>query len=155
MNRAKAIGTAAETAVVRAARSRGFPWADRYALHGRADIGDITLCPGVIVEVKGGQWAKNASDSLIDDWLTETERERINARADVGFLVVQRAAVGPANAQRWSAWWRLHWLMDLMPNQGIPSELYDQPVRMSLEGSLAVIRRAGYGEPLEAVTQAL
>lgn len=149
MNRAKAIGTAAETAVVRAARARGFPWADRYALHGRNDTGDVFLCPGVIVEVKGGDWAKKASDTLIDAWLTETERERINAGAAVGFLVVQRAAVGPANAQRWSSWWRLHWLMDLMPNQGIPSELYDQPVRLSLEGSLTVIRHAGYGTPLE------
>jgi hypothetical protein len=149
MSRSKQIGTAAETAVVRAARSRGFPWADRYALHGRHDQGDVFLCPGVIVEVKGGDWARKASDSLIDDWLTETERERINAQASVGFLVVQRAAVGPANAQRWSAWWRLHWLMGLMPNQGIPPELYDQPVRLSLEGSLAIIRHAGYGSPLE------
>jgi hypothetical protein len=155
MNRAKAIGTAAETAVVRAARARGFPWADRYALHGRADIGDVFLCPGVIVEVKGGEWAKKASDSLIDDWLNETERERINAGAAVGFLVVQRAAVGLANAQRWSSWWRLHHLMDLMPSQGIPAELYDQPVRISLGGALDILRRAGYGEPLEAISQAL
>lgn len=149
MNRAKAIGTAAETAVVKAARARGFPWADRYALHGRADIGDIALCPGVIVEVKGGDWARKASDSLIDDWLTETERERINARAAVGFLVVQRAAVGYANAHRWSAWWRMGHLMELIPHQGIPVELWTLPIRLTLETSLLMVRSAGYGEPLE------
>jgi hypothetical protein len=149
MNRAKAIGTAAETAVVRAAKERGFPWADRYALHGRADIGDVFLCPGVIVEVKGGDWARKASDSLIDDWLTETETERINAAAPVGFLVVQRAAVGLSNAHRWSAWWRLRNLMELVPHMGIPDEIQELPVRLTLETSLLIIRSAGYGTPLE------
>jgi hypothetical protein len=149
MNRSKAIGTAAETAVVRAARARGFPWADRYALHGRNDIGDVFLCPGVIVEIKGGDWARKASDALIEDWLAETERERINAQAPVGFLVVQRAAVGAANAQRWSAWWLLRNLMELVPHMGIPPALHELPVRLSLETSLLMLRSAGYGTPLD------
>lgn len=155
MNRAKAIGTAAETAVVRAARPRGFPWADRYALHGGKDIGDVFLCPGVIVEVKGGEWARRASDTLIDDWLTETERERVNAGAPVGFLVVQRAAVGAINAHRWSAWWRMGHLMALIPHQGIPPELWALPVRLTLETSLLILRSAGYGTPLEAAPQVM
>lgn len=155
MSRARAIGTAAETAVVRAARSRGFPWADRYALHGRADVGDVFLTPGVIVEIKGGDWARRASDSLIDDWLTETERERLNAQAAVGFLVVQRAAVGLANAHRWSAWWRMRNLMELVPHAGIPPDLQELPVRLTLETSLLMLRSAGYGTPLETRWQAL
>ena len=151
MNRSKAIGTAAETAVVRASRARGFPWADRVALHGRSDVGDIYLCPGVIVEVKGGDWARKASDTLIDDWLSETERERINAGAAVGFLVVQRAAVGYANAHRWSAWWRMRNLMELVPHAGIPPQLQETPVRLTLETSLLLIRSGGYGTPLDPV----
>jgi hypothetical protein len=54
-NRSKNIGTAAETAVVKAARAYGFPGAERRALHGSTDLGDILLCPGVIVEVKAGK----------------------------------------------------------------------------------------------------
>ncbi len=50
--RSKEIGTAAETVVVRAARARGFPLADRLTLTGRYYRDDIGLCSGVIVEVK-------------------------------------------------------------------------------------------------------
>jgi hypothetical protein len=62
VNRPRAIGTYAETAVVRTARTNGFEYADRYALHGALDVGDIGLCPGVIIEVKGGDMAKHATD---------------------------------------------------------------------------------------------
>ena len=51
MNKPKRIGTAAETAVTRYARTAGFPLAERRALAGGADLGDILLAPGVIVGV--------------------------------------------------------------------------------------------------------
>src|SRR5690606_5416001 len=88
-NRPKQIGTKAETAVTRAAQTRGFPHAERRALRGRNDVGDVLLCPGVVVEVKGGDMARRASDALVAKWLLETERERINAGAEHAFLVVQ------------------------------------------------------------------
>ena len=44
-NRPKAIGTAAETAVVRYLAAHGFPAAERRALHGATDLGDITGTP--------------------------------------------------------------------------------------------------------------
>lgn len=46
-NRPKAIGTAAETAVVRYLAAHGFPAAERRALHGATDLGDITGTPGL------------------------------------------------------------------------------------------------------------
>lgn len=155
VNRPKAIGTAAETAVVRAARRLGFPGADRLTLTGSQDRGDIGLCPGVIVEVKGGDAARRASDGAIERWLAETERERANAGATVAFLVVQRAGVGAPNAHRWHAFWRHGWICDL---RGYPTELRDMVtdssvVRMSLESALAQVRAVGYGSPLvEAVS---
>lgn len=111
--RPKDIGTAAETAVVRAARCLGFPGADRLTLTGNKDRGDIGLCPGVILEVKGGEQARGASEVDIDRWLNETNTERRHAHADIALLVVQRRGVGAPNAHRWWAYWRLGWLEQL------------------------------------------
>lgn len=146
VNRPKQIGTAAETAVVRAARRLGFPGADRLTLTGSKDRGDIGLCPGVIIEVKGGAAAKDASDSLIDAWLEETNREAFNAGADVAFLVVQRRGVGAPNAHRWWAYWRLNWLENLRGTDPVftPDRT---PIRMRLVDALRILRVAGYGNP--------
>jgi len=146
-NRPKNIGTAAETAVVRAARAHGFGLADRLTLTGALDRGDIGLCPGVIVEVKGGQAAKTASDGQIEKWLAETERERINAGADVAILVTARAGIGSPNAHRWWAHWRLSNLVWLQERHVyIPTALTDAPVRLTLAHSLTLLRHAGYGD---------
>ena len=102
--RSKDIGTAGETAVVRASILGGFEKAERLALRGAKDCGDVRLCEGVIVEVKAGHAAENASDAQIDVWLLDTERERRNAGAQVGVLVTKRKGVGAANADRWWAW---------------------------------------------------
>jgi hypothetical protein len=148
-NRPRAIGTYAETAVTRTARSHGFPNADRYALHGARDVGDIGLCPGVILEVKGGHHAQHATDLDVQNWLDETARERDNAHAAVAFLVVQREHVGAPNAARWWAWWRLGWISDLSYIQAF-GYAREVPVRMTLGDALAMLRAAGYGDPIEA-----
>lgn len=150
-NRPKQIGTAAETAVVRAARTRGFPMADRLTLTGAHDRGDIGLCPGVVVEVKGGEAAKTASDGQIDAWLDETETERHHAGAAHAFLVVQRRGVGAPNAHRWWAWWRLGWIPG--PELGNPATDHT-PVRMTLDHALQLLRAAGYGDPLDTTRSA-
>ncbi len=149
MGRPKDIGTKAETAVVRAARTRGFPGADRLTLTGRHDRGDIALCPDVVVEVKGGNQARDASDLDIHHWLIDTETERHNARADIGFLVVQRRGVGPTNAHRWWAWW---YLGDLETLRGLPNPRTTGdgvPVRIQLDDALYLLHHAGYGTPIE------
>jgi hypothetical protein len=146
VNRPKAIGTAAETAVVRAARRHGFPGADRLTLTGRHDRGDVGLCPGVILEVKGGETARNASDALVESWLDESSREAFHASADVAFLVVQRRGVGAPNAHRWWAWWRLGWLEHLRAPE--TRDVEPTPVRMQLGHALRLLRAAGYGDPL-------
>lgn len=151
VNRPKAIGTAAETAVTRAARRLGFPNADRLPLSGALDRGDVGLCPGVILEVKGGGVAKNATDGAITRWLAETYIERSNADADIGLLVTQRAGVGAPNAHRWWAWWRLGDLTDLTGGDAeAVASATQAPVRMTLDDALTIIRNAGYGNPIEA-----
>lgn len=147
VNRPRNIGTAAESAVVRIARANGFPWADRTALHGRLDVGDVILGPGVMVEVKGGDAARTATDRDIERWLDETARERDNGNRIVGFLVVQRPHVGVGNAARWWAYWRLGWIADLDDRQWLFAR--QMPVRCLLGEALTMLRAAGYGDPLD------
>lgn len=153
MNRPKQIGTAAETAVVRYLQGSGFPHAERRALRGILDAGDITGTPGVCWEVKGGEAAKNASDGQIADWLVETATETANAGSDAGVLVLQRRGVGPRNASRWwtilNGWDLVGLGMDL-GNTRSPA-LLDFPVRLLLADTVTLLRAAGYGEPLPAV----
>jgi len=149
-NRPKQIGTAAEPAVVRAARRLGFPHAERVVLHGNLDQGDVRLTPGltagVIVEVKGGNAARDASDLQILTWLDETETERGNARADVAFLVTQRRGVGPARAEHWWAHMHVGQLLNLRTLKEPHASADDAVVRMTLAAALAQLRASGYGD---------
>ena len=147
VNRPRAIGTAAETAVCRYLAAHGFPHAERRSLKGSLDQGDITGTPGVVWEVKGGQAAKTASDGLVAEWLAETDTERVNAGCNVGVLVLQRAGIGPANAGRW--WAVLH-LCDVAPREALAHrDLYVAPVRMHLSDAVLLLRARGYGQPLD------
>lgn len=141
MARPKDIGTAAETAVVRALRNLGFPDAERRALTGALDQGDITGCPGVVWEVKGGKQTRSPSDEQIAAWMRETEVERVNARASIGVLVLQRHGVGAANAFRWWAY---------MPTNAciLGATRFHFPMRLLLNDACVLLRWAGYGQPL-------
>jgi hypothetical protein len=149
--RPKDLGTDAERAVVRFLQANGFPQAERRALRGISDAGDIAGTPGLAWEVKGGDAARNASDRDIAAWLEETERERVNANAHVGFLVVQRRRVGPANAGRWWAWVRSRALAELVvPGSNPYLEAPDVPTRVLLADAVRLVRWAGWGDPLDA-----
>ncbi|MEV1201696.1 hypothetical protein [Microbispora rosea] len=153
MSRPRDIGTMAETAVVRALRVNGFPLAERRSLKGALDQGDITGTPGLCWEVKGGKAAWFASDGQVAEWMRETEVERVNARADIGILVVQRKGIGTPNAGRWWAIMRLvhvaaltHQLGLASPGEGVLGN--PAPVRMHLADACTLLRAAGYGKPL-------
>ena len=103
MTASKDKGTRAETAVVRYCRGF-FPAAERRALHGRHDVGDILLAPGIIIEVKAGKAAQTASLRKIRDWIAETQREVVNADADLGLLVTQRQGLGLSRVEDWECW---------------------------------------------------
>jgi hypothetical protein len=141
--RPRDIGTVAETAVVRYLQANGWPHAERRALRGTYDCGDVTGCPGLMFEVKAGQAAKTASDGQVDSWLAETETERRNAKADIGILVLARAGIGAHNCGRW---WAVVPLGQVAHIGGI--ELPPMPVRMHLQSVVRLLRAAGYGDPL-------
>lgn len=149
MSTSQAIGTAAETAVVRAIQAHGFPHAERRRPRGRTDPGDITGIPGVCWQVKGGQEAKTATDERIIGWLHGANQQRNNVGADVHVLVVQRAGIGPKNAHMWWAvMYQSHALRLGTRAAMLPDLKYWRPIRMHLVDACRLLRVAGYGAPL-------
>ncbi len=146
MNKSGNIGSKAERAVANAANRLGFPHADRRVKRGRNDVGDVLLCPGVVVQVKGGDMARKASDALVSKWLEQTEQQRRNANAAHAFLVVQRAGVGPRNAHQWHAYWTAGGWARLLGHEA-PVALAGATIRTSLESSLAALVANGWGGP--------
>lgn len=162
-NKSKGIGTEAETGVARYLAANGWPSAERRTQKGTYDQGDITGTPGICWEVKGGEAARKAGDAQIAAWLIETETERLNARADLGVLVVARPGYGPKRAGCWWAVMRLDTLAELTRTAAV-RDLYDgqidaapyvvatpAAVRLLLADAVLLVRAAGYGDPLGEV----
>ena len=101
VNKSGNIGTWGETHAVNFLRFKGFHDADRRALKGALDQGDILVCKGLIVEVKAGHAAEDASDEQLRKWCVETAREKVNAKAETAFLVVKRKGHGAAKVGSW------------------------------------------------------
>lgn len=84
-NKPKIKGTAAESAVRDYLRSVGYHHAERLALSGALDRGDITgVDPRLVIEVK------DCKTLTFGPWLKEAEVERVNAGADIGIVVAKR-----------------------------------------------------------------
>lgn len=88
MSASRAKGTRAESAIVEYLRGQGFPHAERRALAGSADRGDISGIPGVMVEVK------SAARTELGAWLAEVAAQVANAGAAFGFCWHKRRGKG-------------------------------------------------------------
>lgn len=93
MSRNKQKGTSFETLIVRYLADNGFPHAERRALAGVNDLGDITGTPGIVWE------CKNHKTLSFSEWLAEAETERVNAGADFGIVIAKRRGRGDAADQ--------------------------------------------------------
>lgn len=92
MTASRAKGTRWETAIVDYLRTSGATHAERRALHGSDDRGDITGIPAVVIE------AKSAARVELAAWLDEANAERDNDCADVGAVwFKRRGRASPAN----------------------------------------------------------
>lgn len=98
MTASKEKGTRAETGLARYLQANGFPWAERRALTGAVDLGDIAGTIGLGWQMKVGH-----ARLLIPEWLRQTETQRVNAKADYATLVVQPRGVGIPSAAQWWA----------------------------------------------------
>jgi hypothetical protein len=84
MSKSRAKGTFWESAIVNYLRANGAPYAERRALGGAQDKGDIAGLPGVVCE------AKSAATVTLAAWLDEATTERDNAGAAIGFVWFKR-----------------------------------------------------------------
>lgn len=143
MNRPKNIGTAAETAVVRWCRDHGFTSAERLALSGALDQGDVRLTRGVHLEVKGGKAAEGASIEQIRAWMREADAEGRNAEAHC-FLVRKRRGYGKTRVGQWHAHMRLKHVAPAYNGDYVG----DTIIEMEFKSLLLLLRRNGWGIPI-------
>jgi len=110
MSASKRRGTAAETAVVRYLMEHGYPNAERRALRGRADCGDVAGVPGVAIEVK--------DEARVDlaGWTDEARREATNAGAGLGVVIRRRR--GRPDVGEWYAVLTVADLLRLLESEG-------------------------------------
>lgn len=92
MSASKRKGTAFERDVVDYLTGNGFPHAERRALEGVNDRGDVAGIPGVVLE------AKNHKTIDLGGFMVELEREQKRAAAELGLLVVKRRMHNVARA---------------------------------------------------------
>ena len=153
-NPPRAKGTRAESALVKWLRVNGFGHADRQPLRGGRDQGDITACPGIVIEVKSYRLPTGVpTRGQLTEWMTQTEVERWNAAADIAVLVVKRP--GTTDPGRWFAYVTAWTLADLIAGTSrtvIPVDLPDleAPVCLSVASLTALLRAAGWGDPNES-----
>lgn len=112
MTKEREKGTRAETIVTSYLQGRGWPHAERRAMSGAKDRGDIAGVPGVVWEVKSGARLK------IPDWLAQTETERVNDRATFGVLVVKPKGLGALRVADWWAVLKLGTAVELLQAAG-------------------------------------
>lgn len=94
MSRSKDIGTAHESNCVRWLQANGFMLAERRALAGANDKGDILVCPGVIASCKAGHMAETATFHVIQQWANEAYQQMHNGHASHCVVIVKRPNIG-------------------------------------------------------------
>lgn len=98
VNKPRNKGTSAESMVVEYLQGFGWPYAERRALTGSVDLGDITGCPGIVWEVK------NAGSGIrMGQWIGETLDEKRNAKADHAVLVIKPRGLGKQKVDQFLA----------------------------------------------------
>lgn len=95
MSKSKRKGTAAESAVVAWLRDHGWPSAERRALSGSNDRGDIAGVAGIVLEVKA------CREMDLAGWCKEAEAERTNDGADHGIVIAKKR--GTTDVGQWYA----------------------------------------------------
>jgi hypothetical protein len=140
-NRPKDIGTRAETAVLRQILPY-FPAAERLALKGKADEGDIGHTGDFIFEVKGGKQTEQVGDAQLTAWMGEAVTEAANRDVGFGVLVLQRKGYGLPRARRWWVWISGGDLAEIMGGCWLPPGFV--PVRMELGDFLDLLADQGY-----------
>lgn len=132
MSKSKAKGTTAEREVVRYLQN-WWPAAERRALSGNKDKGDVAGILGVCIEIKA------AKTQLIGPWQRETLTEMGHASAGICVLVVKRPYKSVA---QWDAYMPVK-QMDIESEFLPPGGIFEW-VRMDLMLAAVTLRHLGY-----------
>lgn len=143
-------GADAERELVRWLRENGWPGAERAVRTGyrtsnrvSADPGDVTGTPGLVWQVK--YTTRFEWPAVFAANLAETEAQRAAAGADHGLLVQRRPRASDAGK-----WW-VHVtgrsFAVLLTGRDAPE--FDCVARVTVAELALLLRRAGYGSPLE------
>jgi hypothetical protein len=84
VNRSKQKGTAFESLIVAYLRANGVLHAERRALNGAVDKGDIAGIPSVVIE------AKNCQRIELAQWVDEANQEALNDGSEIGVVWAKR-----------------------------------------------------------------
>jgi len=122
-------GTSAEREVVKYLRSAYWPHAERRALTGRLDRGDVTGVIGVVFQVK------HVKQQRLATWFKEVLEQAANDGGSVPVLVVRTFR---KNVRQWDTYVQLNWLLD---EDIFPEEVF---ARMDLETVAHLLHKRGY-----------
>lgn len=147
-NKSKNIGTAGETAVVKYLIERGYPLAERLALRGALDIGDVRWTQGCHIEVKAGNMAHSASWRQCVAWVYEAEREAENAGVPC-YLIVKRKGTGNVGN------WRLFCFLSAVGGYADKLSIIEMPVDDALRLAAAGRLEGIVGDDIEKTTRSL
>lgn len=121
-SRQKAKGDRYERDIRMLARMNGFPHAERTKAGYERDAGDIHLDPSPILGPEAVIQCKDVRTPNWSEWLEQLEKQKGESRAEVAFIALKRSRPGKA-----------------------PLHLAVLP----LDEMFTLLRRAGYGTPLE------
>jgi len=102
-------GTAAEATVVAHLRN-WWPDAERRALHGSTDLGDVVLPRDLDLTIE----IKNQRTYQLPAWFKQMQTEQANAGTSRGLLVIKPNGVGVSNIGNWWAVMSLDQAIDLL-----------------------------------------
>lgn len=143
-------GKTVERAVVTWLRDNGFPHAERAVRTGYSngeaygpDPGDITGTPLLVWQVTDRE--DISEPKVLTKRLADTERQRAEANANFGLLVVKRRRC--ADPGKWFVWLDGWSFAELYA--GTAGRRFDCNIRTTLGEIVPILRARGYGEPLE------
>jgi hypothetical protein len=102
-------GTAAEAAVVAHLRN-WWPDAERRALHGSQDLGDVILPRNIDLTIE----IKNQRTYNFPAWFKQMQDEQINAKTTRGLLIIKPNGVGVSQIGNWWAVMSLDQAIELL-----------------------------------------
>lgn len=154
-NKPKAIGTFAETAT-RNVLLPYFPDADRGALSGNEDRGDIRHCKQFIFEVKGGKQCREPiGPQQLNEWMEEARIEAKHEGVRFGVLVTQRSGYGAPRAGFWWAYLPAEDFATLVGGHYPNGQASFVPVRLELWALLEILADMGFTEDTPNAEQAV